>query len=116
MRLILAVIVLVIAVAAVIWFTMPQLVPAGWRPAAHDAGARATSETSSTAAARDGSPPLYKWRDAQGVWNITDRPPSDRPYERVVVDPNQNVVPTGVAPWSPSIPSASQPEQKPPPR
>ncbi len=40
------------------------------------------------------NPPLYKWRDAKGQWQITDQPPADRPYETVVVDPNQNVVPS----------------------
>jgi hypothetical protein len=42
------------------------------------------------------NPPLYKWRDATGTWQITDTPPPDRPYETVVVDPRQNVVPTVV--------------------
>ena len=39
------------------------------------------------------NPPLYKWRDAQGRWQVTDTPPQDRPYETVVVDPATNVVP-----------------------
>jgi hypothetical protein len=42
------------------------------------------------------NPPLYKWRDARGQWQITDRPPPDRPYEEVRVDPRQNVVPSVV--------------------
>ena len=42
------------------------------------------------------NPPLYKWKDARGQWQVTDRPPSDRPYEEVVVDPATNVVPTVV--------------------
>ena len=42
------------------------------------------------------NPPLYKWKDAAGTWQITDRPPPDRPYEEVVVDPATNVVPTVV--------------------
>ena len=40
------------------------------------------------------NPPLYKWRNAEGVWQITDAPPTDLPYETVVVDPQRNVVPT----------------------
>ena len=43
-------------------------------------------------------PVLYKWRDDEGRWNITDQPPEGRPYEAVKVDPNTNVLPTGVAP------------------
>ncbi|HVF33918.1 MAG TPA: DUF4124 domain-containing protein [Candidatus Saccharimonadia bacterium] len=39
------------------------------------------------------NPPLYKWRDAQGRWHVTDAPPADRPYETIVVDPGTNVVP-----------------------
>jgi hypothetical protein len=39
------------------------------------------------------NPPLYKWRDAKGRLNITDKPPVDRPYETVRYDPDANVVP-----------------------
>ncbi|HQY35652.1 MAG TPA: hypothetical protein PLI00_03670, partial [Pseudomonadota bacterium] len=24
------------------------------------------------------NPPLYKWKDARGQWQVTDRPPPDR--------------------------------------
>jgi len=41
----------------------------------------------------ESNPPLYRWRDAEGRWQITDVPPADRPYETVVVDPRTNVVP-----------------------
>ena len=44
------------------------------------------------------SPPLYKWRDERGQWNITDRPPPGRTYETVIVDPGTNVLPSGVPP------------------
>ena len=47
-------------------------------------------------AARRVGPALYKWRDDQGVWNITDAPPAGRAFERVTVNPDQNVVPTVV--------------------
>lgn len=39
------------------------------------------------------NPPLYKWRDDKGRWNVTDKPPTDRPYETLKYDPNVNVVP-----------------------
>lgn len=39
------------------------------------------------------NPPLYKWRDAKGRWQVTDAPPADRAYETIVVDPATNVVP-----------------------
>jgi len=43
--------------------------------------------------AQDQAPALYRWRDDQGVLQITDRPPSGRPYERVRLREDQNVVP-----------------------
>ncbi len=36
--------------------------------------------------------PLYQWTDAAGVVHFTDVAPADRPYKRVDVDPNRNVV------------------------
>jgi len=47
--------------------------------------------------ARGDAPPLYKWRDDKGRLHVTDRPPSDRPYETVRYDPDTNVVPSGSA-------------------
>jgi hypothetical protein len=112
-RLALAVVLLFAAVATVVWFAFPQYLPEGWRARPGEAS-RAPSAT--TAPATRESPPLYKWRDDQGVWNITDRPPPDRPYERVVVDPNQNVVPTVVPAWAQPADPAAQPEPTPTPR
>jgi hypothetical protein len=43
------------------------------------------------------NPPLYKWKDPQGQWHITDKPPAKGiEFEKVVVDPNANVVPTEI--------------------
>lgn len=47
---------------------------------------------------KNANPVLYKWRDAQGRWQVTDQAPTDRPYETVLVDPNTNVLPSGVPP------------------
>lgn len=44
------------------------------------------------------NPLLYKWQDDQGHWNISDQPPEGRKYEAVRVDPNTNVLPSGVPP------------------
>lgn len=41
---------------------------------------------------------LYKWKDAQGNWNVTDQPPQGRTYEAVQIDPDTNVLPSGVPP------------------
>jgi len=39
------------------------------------------------------NPALYKWKDANGRWNVTDVPPTDRPYETLKYAPNTNVLP-----------------------
>lgn len=53
--------------------------------------------TRAVPAAPDGpAPTLYKWQDDQGVWNYTDKPPADRPYEAISGTPNVNSVPSVV--------------------
>lgn len=47
------------------------------------------------------NPPLYKWRDDKGRWNVTDTPPTDRPYETLKYDPRTNVVPSVTPPPPP---------------
>jgi hypothetical protein len=42
---------------------------------------RATAEV-----AEDARPTLYRWRDAQGVLQLTDEPPQGRKYERIHTD------------------------------
>lgn len=48
--------------------------------------------------AHKSAPTLYEWHDAKGRMNITDTPPTDRPYKTLHLDPNANVLPAGVAP------------------
>jgi hypothetical protein len=36
---------------------------------------------------------LYRWQDNQGQWHYSDTPPTDRPSERQVIDPNTNLIP-----------------------
>lgn len=44
--------------------------------------------------ARTDNPPLYKWKDDQGQWHITDQPPPNGlPFEKVQVNPDVNVLP-----------------------
>lgn len=38
-------------------------------------------------------PILYRWIDARGVVNITDKPPSGRHYTIVRINPDRNLVP-----------------------
>ena len=42
---------------------------------------RATAEL-----AEDARPVIYRWRDAQGVLQLTDEPPQGRKYERIHTD------------------------------
>lgn len=53
---------------------------------------------------------LYKWQDDDGVWNYTDQPPADRPYERITGTPNVNSVPT-VVPDSGLVEPSAPPAQ-----
>jgi hypothetical protein len=40
-------------------------------------------------------PQLYKWRDDNGVLQITQEPPKGRKYEKVSIRQDMNVVPMG---------------------
>lgn len=42
--------------------------------------------------------PLYRWRDHQGREQITDKPPKDRPYERMIYRSNANTLPASGQP------------------
>src|SRR5688572_13584853 len=51
--------------------------------------ARAKQQRAERAAielAEDARPVLYRWRDAQGVLQLTDEPPKGRKYERIHKD------------------------------
>jgi len=45
-----------------------------------------------TGASEGPEKPLYRWTDTSGVVHFTDVAPADRPYVRVDVDPERNVV------------------------
>jgi len=76
------ILVALIAGAAAWWYYAPDTLPDAIRKQL-PASARA-------------NPVLYKWRDAKGRWNVTDVPPTDRPYQTLRYDPKTNVVPTVV--------------------
>jgi Domain of unknown function (DUF4124) len=73
------VVVAFLAAACAWWYYAPQTMPS-WIAGALPSSPRL-------------GPPLYKWRDDKGRLHVTDRPPSDRPYETVRYDPDTNVVP-----------------------
>lgn len=37
---------------------------------------------------------LYRWRDSQGQWQVSDKPPRNRPYEVVQYRGDTNVMPS----------------------
>jgi hypothetical protein len=79
------VVILVLTCAAVAWwYFAPDTLPAFAR--------------AYLPAAPNSAPTLYKWRDAKGHLNYTDKPPTDRPYDVVRYNPDANVLPKGVAP------------------
>ncbi|MEP6908692.1 MAG: DUF4124 domain-containing protein [Pseudoxanthomonas sp.] len=51
------------------------------------------AQQAAAAQARDARQSLYRWRDAAGVLQITDKPPANRRYERLdrVSDPGIEV-------------------------
>lgn len=65
--------------AAYVWYYEPESLPREWRR--------------ENPRSREYMPAVYRWVDASGVTQLTDKPPPDRPYETVRVDPNTNIVP-----------------------
>lgn len=66
--------------AGYVWRYSPESLPAEWRR--------------DNPHSRDYAPVVYRWKDGKGVVQLTDRPPPDRPFEAVRIDPKQNIVPT----------------------
>lgn len=68
-----------------------------WWSDRQDRRNRAADPTPTATPARplDAGParPVYRWRDERGVLQITDTPPRDRPYERVEIPHDRNIVP-----------------------
>jgi Domain of unknown function (DUF4124) len=76
---------LIVAAAAVAWwYFAPHTLP--------------DAISSIVPASPKSNPTLYKWKDDKGQLHVTDKPPSDRPYEAVKYDPNTNVMPSPVKP------------------
>jgi len=80
MRSALAAVGLLAASAWAVWTWFPQWLPLEWRQANPNSP--------------DYAPWLYKWVDAQGRVQFTDKPPPEGvPFERIRLDPEQNVIP-----------------------
>ncbi|WP_159016564.1 DUF4124 domain-containing protein [Cognatiluteimonas profundi] len=52
---------------------------------------RARAEQAAAASARDAIPSLYRWRDANGVLQVTDKPPKGVHYERIGQRPRDGI-------------------------
>ena len=83
-----ALLVLAAAGAWAWWRYAPETLPTFVRPP------RAEPAPGADPVADQPNPPLYKWRDDAGQWHITDTPPKGRTFEKVVVDPGVNVIPS----------------------
>ncbi len=59
-------------------------------PATHEARQQ-RAERAAAANARDARPSLYRWRDANGVLQITDKPPPKARYERIDRDADRAI-------------------------
>jgi hypothetical protein len=53
--------------------------------------ARAQREHQAAIEAEAARPVLYRWRDANGVLQITEKPPKGRRYERVEREPEEGI-------------------------
>jgi Flp pilus assembly protein TadB len=49
------------------------------------------AEQAAAANARDAMPSLYRWRDARGVLQVTDKPPRGVRYERIGQRPRDGI-------------------------
>jgi len=67
---------------------------AGWWLLGHPGYESAEQKMARVEAARAAAEPkLYRWRDANGVLQLTDQPPKGRKYEVVKMQEDVNVIP-----------------------
>jgi hypothetical protein len=52
---------------------------------------RQRAERAAAATAADARPALYRWRDANGVLQITEQPPKGQQYERIAKSPRKGI-------------------------
>ena len=98
-----AVLAVLLALAAAWWF-------AG-HPGYEDEQQRAARVEVEAQAVEAAKPKLYRWKDADGVTQITDQPPKGRKYTVVDMDKHENV---NVIPMSETLyPSGSSTSAKP---
>ncbi|HXH03024.1 MAG TPA: DUF4124 domain-containing protein [Candidatus Competibacteraceae bacterium] len=84
------VILLALAGLAAYWYLTPDQAPAALRQMLRQ-----------TPLPQPGSTTVYRWRDEQGRWQISDRPPQGRLYEVLTYRHDANVVPAQAKPAGP---------------
>lgn len=62
-----------------------------WSTREERESARVERERKAAAQAEAARPVLYRWRDANGVLQITERPPKGRKYEKVDLEPREGI-------------------------
>ncbi|MET0281723.1 MAG: DUF4124 domain-containing protein [Steroidobacteraceae bacterium] len=73
---------LAIGGAAAWWLARQEAPPAHARP---------RPDRDGNIRVEDHTPALYRWRDANGILHITERPPEDHPYERLSRDRGSDI-------------------------
>ncbi|MCY7313217.1 MAG: DUF4124 domain-containing protein [Pseudoxanthomonas sp.] len=68
---------------------------AWWFSREPGADLRAREKRAEAQEAKDARPSLYRWRDAAGVLQITDKPPQGRPYVRIEREPAPGISVSG---------------------
>jgi hypothetical protein len=75
---------------AVAWW---QLGHPGWQTMDQKVAAAEQADAAAKNARHAAEPALYRWRDANGVLQLTDKPPKGRKYEKVRIREDQNIIP-----------------------
>jgi len=75
---------------AVAWW---ELGHPGWETMDQKVADADKAEAGTKKAKSAAEPALYRWRDADGVLQITDTPPKGRHYEKVKIREDQNIIP-----------------------
>lgn len=70
-----------------------QLGHPGWQTMEQKVAATEQSEADAKREHHAAAPALYRWRDANGVLQITDRAPKGRKYEKFKLREDQNIIP-----------------------
>src|SRR6185503_9919823 len=86
-----------------------QLGHPGWETMDQKVANAEKAEAATKKTGSNGDSGLYRWRDADGILQITDKPPKGRKYEKVKIRDDLNIIPMS----PPATPQSSQSAKKP---